>query len=259
MTEMAIRNPRVGAVEGKAMAMWWRLSLLGLVGVASMLLAPLERLVPADMPAMAIRLLSIIQPSILVLAFAALGLWAGPRLGLDAPAVRALAGRRPVLAALKPQLVPGVAGAAAVAIVLILFWLGVGAMPAAAAKLEILQIPLVTKLLYGGIVEELMLRWGLMSLFAWAIWRLAGRPAAPPAWCLWSAILVAALLFAAAHLPILCLLMPEPPGVLVAMVLVGNSVPGVIFGWLFWRRGLEAAIIAHALAHLFSVTVLALI
>jgi hypothetical protein len=31
---------------------------------------------------------------------------------------------------------------------------------------------------------------------------------------------------------------------------VANSVFGVLFGYLFWRYGLEAAMIAHAAAHL---------
>ena len=61
-----------------------------------------------------------------------------------------------------------------------------------------------------------------------------------------------ALLFAAGHLPMLFFLLPEPPGVLILMVLAGNALPGLLFGWLFWRRGLEAAMIAHALAHLFG-------
>jgi membrane protease YdiL (CAAX protease family) len=44
-----------------------------------------------------------------------------------------------------------------------------------------------------------------------------------------------------------------PPGVLVALspVIVArtvllNAIAGVAFGWLFWRRSLEAAMVAHA-------------
>ena len=241
----------------RSIGIWWRLSLLGLIGVASMLLAPLERIVPTDMPAMTLRLLSVVQPAFLVLAFAALGLWAGPRLGLDAPAIRAWADGRPVLPVLVRQLPSGIVVGLASALVLILFWMGVGSMPDAAEKLGALQMPLITKLLYGGIVEELLLRWGLMSFFAWAIWRLAGRPEGPPAWCIWTATLFAAILFAAGHLPLLYVLVPAPPTELILLVLAGNTVPGILFGWLFWRRGLEAAMIAHALAHLFSVSALA--
>jgi membrane protease YdiL (CAAX protease family) len=37
---------------------------------------------------------------------------------------------------------------------------------------------------------------------------------------------------------------------LVTRVIVLNTVAGLVFGWLFWRRGLEAAMVAHATAHL---------
>ena len=237
-------------------AMWWRLSLLGLIGAASMLLAPLEQIAPTDMPWLLLRLLSVVQPAILILACAALGLWAAPKLGLDAPVVRAWAEGRPLLPALRPQLPAATVAGLAVAAVLILFWMGVRALPSASPLLTF-EMPLTTKLLYGGIVEELLLRWGIMSLFVWIAWRLGGRAAPVPAWCFWTGMTAAALLFAVGHLPMLYFLLPEPPAVLVLMVIIGNALPGLLFGWLFWRRGLEAAMIAHALAHLFGTIALA--
>jgi len=38
----------------------------------------------------------------------------------------------------------------------------------------------------------------------------------------------------------------------VAFVLVGNTAFGLVAGWLYARHGLEAAVIAHVLAHLLS-------
>ena len=32
---------------------------------------------------------------------------------------------------------------------------------------------------------------------------------------------------------------------IVAFVLIGNGVPGMAFGWLFWRKGLIAAMVSH--------------
>lgn len=65
----------------------------------------------------------------------------------------------------------------------------------------------------------------------------------------WIGILAAALTFAASHLPLLYALTGSPPHWLLALVLAGNGIAGVAFGWLYWRAGLEAAIMAHALAH----------
>jgi hypothetical protein len=32
-------------------------------------------------------------------------------------------------------------------------------------------------------------------------------------------------------------------------IIVGNTVPGILFGFLYWRYGLESAILAHAISH----------
>ena len=120
-------------------------------------------------------------------------------------------------------------------------------------------MPLLTRLLYGGIVEELLLRWGIMSLFVWLAWRRERRaPAGPVLVRLDGSWLRPPLLFAAGHLPVLHLLIPDPPAWLIGLVLAANALPGMLFGWLFWRRGLEAAIGAHALAHLFGWAALAI-
>jgi hypothetical protein len=239
--------------------MWWRLSLLGLIGCLSLSLAPFERLVPeAPMDPTLLRLLAVIQPALLVLLAVALGLWAAPKVGLDAPLVRARAEKRSGLPELRQQAMPAILGGLAVAAVLVAFWSYVRLQPAAAPLLTI-EFPLATKLLYGGIVEELLLRWGMMSLFAWIAWRLVRKPVPVPAWCLWTAIVASALLFAVGHLPALFLIAPDAPDSLVAIVVAANALPGLLFGWLFWRRGLEAAMIAHASAHLFGTMAIALI
>jgi hypothetical protein len=58
----------------------------------------------------------------------------------------------------------------------------------------------------------------------------------------------AALAFGALHLPFASTLMPLTPGV-VALVLLLNGLGGVVYGWLFWRRSLESAMLAHATSH----------
>lgn len=236
------------------LALWTRLTLLGLVGVASLLYFPVEQLVPVDVDPMLLRLASTAQPALFVLAFAAIGLWAAPKVGLDAPAVRAWAEGRPVWPTLRPGLRPAlVTGFAVAAILVALFTIlpGLGG-----GELLRFSTPLITRLLYGGITEELLMRWGLMSLIAWTAWRLAGRPTRVPAWCLVTAAVASALLFAVGHLPLLTMLAPDAPVAIVLLVLVCNFVPGLLFGWLFWRRGLESAMVAHAFAHLVSWTVL---
>ena len=108
---------------------------------------------------------------------------------------------------------------------------------------------LVTGLTYGGITEELMLRWGFMSVVAFAIWRLTRRrpvPLAPAK--MWSAIVLGALVFGIGHLPAVQTLVRLTPIVVTRTILL-NALAGIAFGWLFWRRGLEVAMVAHASTH----------
>lgn len=110
--------------------------------------------------------------------------------------------------------------------------------------------PLILGVLYGGLAEEVMLRWGVLSLFAWGLHRWFGRGGPRPAtWVLVLATLASALLFAAAHLPALAAV-TTPTAALVARTLVLNTLAGVVYGTLFCRRGLESAMAAHAATHL---------
>jgi len=193
----------------------------------------------------------VFQPTVLMVAAVALGVWAAPRVGFDAPAMRAWAEGRPIWPALRSQLALALAGGIAVALLLISFWLVVRAQRFAAPLLAF-ELPLATKLLYGGIVEEILVRWGLMSLLVWIAWRIGGAARHVPASAVWIGLVASSLLFAGGHLPVLYYLLPHPPGWFVALALAANFIPGIVFGWLYWRRGLEAAIMAHAMAHLFS-------
>lgn len=238
------------------------LLVAALAGILSLLLVPFEEIAPATgLAPLALRALSMIQPAVLAVIFVMLGNRLAPRVGLDAPLTRAWAAGESGASVVREQIGPAAMVAIAAAALLVAYsWLVVPRIidqpgTEAFARFAAAGPPLVTKLLYGGITEELLTRWGLMSLFAWIGWRLAGKPAQVPAWVYWSAIVAAALLFAAAHLPLLFALIDEPPSLAIAAVMLGNSVPGVLFGWLFWKRGIEAAIIAHAAAHLLSTAV----
>ena len=60
------------------------------------------------------------------------------------------------------------------------------------------------------------------------------------------------MLFAAGHLPAAQALTGALTVPVVAYVLVGNAAFGVLAGWMYWRRGLEAAVLAHMAAHLLA-------
>lgn len=163
------------------------------------------------------------------------------------------------VSAFKPQIIPGIVGglAGGVSLVLTATVLKPFLSPEVLARLgeygKILPFP--TRLLYGGIMEELLLRWGLMTLLVWAAWRLfqKGRGQPKPAYLV-GAILVSSLLFAIGHLPMAFMLFPELTLALTLFVIIGNSVFGLIAGYLYWRKGLESAMLAHMLTHVVMFT-----
>lgn len=230
----------------------WLAGMLGVVVVTVTVLPQLlgEMTLPA--PLWVISLASFAQSSVLVALAVGSGVALAPKVGLGAPAFEAAVTGRSIASALRPQLLPGlvagVLGGAA------LFAVGGYASPAALAEVQQrFELPILARVLYGGITEEVLLRWGLMTALVWLAWRfLQHRAGTPRTLYVWLAIVVSALLFGAGHLPAAAVLVGQLTGELVLFVVGVNAAFGVLFGWLFWRYGLEAAIIAHGMAHLVS-------
>lgn len=103
---------------------------------------------------------------------------------------------------------------------------------------------------YGGIAEEILLRLFLMSLFVW-LGRFASKTSEgkPTNSVFWIANILAAVLFGLGHLPATAMIIPLTP-LVITRALVLNGLAGVAFGWLYWKRGLEAAMISHFAADL---------
>jgi len=98
---------------------------------------------------------------------------------------------------------------------------------------------------YGGIAEEIQLRLLVMSLIAWLGSFISKTSEGKPTVAIfWIANILAAVLFGLGHLPATANIIPLTPLVITRAILL-NGVGGVIFGWLYWKRGLESAMIAH--------------
>jgi membrane protease YdiL (CAAX protease family) len=232
-----------------------RLFLLGCVGIAALplLFVPIIMRdgVPEGMTLTGLVALSLIQPILLLAIAVLIGCVTAHRVGLVS-----LIDRSMPLAQLRATALQAVLCGVALA----LFFAAMDHFvfgPRLGGLLMLLQglqenffRNALGGMLYGGITEELLLRWGVMSLLAWAGWRLFQRGrAAPSSGVLWLAVVLAALLFAIAHLPA-AMAMTDPPVMLIVRVLVLNFSAGLVFGWLYWRHNLETAMMAHASVHL---------
>ena len=98
---------------------------------------------------------------------------------------------------------------------------------------------------YGGIGEEILLRLFLMTLITWIIFKIIktsdGKPTATG---IWLAIIISAVIFGLGHLPITGAITSITPLIVVRAILL-NGIAGIIFGWLYWKKGLESAMIGH--------------
>lgn len=111
----------------------------------------------------------------------------------------------------------------------------------------------IASVLYGGIIEEVMLRLFVLSLIAFLIWKLFFRKCGTvPAGVLAASNIIAALAFAAGHLPATLITFGELTPLLLFRCFLLNGGFGFVFGWLYLKRGIHHAMLGHAVCHIVS-------
>ena len=244
-------------VNWKAFALLLAAGLLGVVAVLPYMTefvgsSIIGQAAAPALPMPLVLTLALLQNGILLAVTILIGLVLSERTGLRMPLIQAwTAGKRASVAQafVMPALLAGAAvGATLVAIEALVF---LRHLPPAMHRL--FTIPLWKRLLagvmYGGITEELVMRLFLVSLVAWLCGRWWRTPGGfPTSGAFWIAIVLVAVLFGLGHLPATSAITPLTTIVLRALVL--NGIAGIAFGYLYWRHGLEAAMIGHMGAHL---------
>jgi hypothetical protein len=233
-------------IDRRQFLVLWVAGTLGGVAVVPYTLALLPPV--EEVPTSVLVASTVVQTAVLAAVAVLVGLLFGPRVGLGAPLLeRALDGER-VAGRVREAVALAVPVGIALGVFIVVADAGFAALGAAVPSGGAAQPPAWTGALasfYGGITEELLLRFGLMTLLVWAGWRLRGRRApGPRSGTVWAAILLAAVLFGVLHLPTLAAIV-EPTPLLVVRTVLLNAVGGVAFGWLYWRRGIETAMLGH--------------
>ena len=193
-----------------------------------------------------------IQSLILATIAAAIGTALADRVGLAAPVFQAASGGEPIWPVMSEHwvsvLVMGLVGALVFLFAYYCFFrprLDIETVQATEDLRGVLG--LWGRIFYGAIVEEILVRWGLMTLFLWIL-SLIIDPLTPLVY--WIAILLAGFLFALGHIPGSLAAGAKKTPMFYAATLFLNVWASIIFGWLFWQQGLVAAILAHTLLHL---------
>jgi len=179
-----------------------------------------------------------------------IGLFLGKKVGLGAPIIEdwlkaeSLENRlRPIL---KVSIVLGIlVGISLFILDRFAFALLVEPVTASQAEAPLWQRFLVS--FYGGICEEVFMRLFMMTLVVWIIHKLTRKKGTIPTnTSVWTAIIIISIIFGLGHLPMTATFMEITPVVVIRAIFL-NGIAGIAFGWLYWKKGLGAAIISHFL------------
>ena len=98
---------------------------------------------------------------------------------------------------------------------------------------------------YGGIGEEIAMRLFLMTLIVWISSKIRrAQTGLPTSVGVWIAIILISVIFGLGHLPMTAKFQ-QITTLVVFRAISLNGMAGIVFGWLYWKKGLESAMISH--------------
>ena len=248
--------------KNKSIPKYSKLFLIGFIGILFNIplmfrfLQGLEETAPVSLSVLVS--VSLVQSAVLLLVAVMVGAFLVPRLGMSSHLVQ-LNNKDSFSKELPYSLLAGLVTAVIALMLEAFFSVFIG------AELEQLNqavprdaLTTLAGIFYGGLTEEILVRWGLLSFVAFVFWKLFNRKLAKPgASVMWGSIILVAVIFGIGHLGAVGVLTTLTP-LLIIRTITLNAVIAIAFGWLFWRKSLESAMVAHMSWHL-CITVISLI
>lgn len=117
----------------------------------------------------------------------------------------------------------------------------------------------VASLTYGGVIEEILIRWFFMGLIALILVLLFARKKEKeeiPAWIFVAANVIAAFVFSAGHLPATQMFFGRITGLILFRCFLLNGSFALFFGRWFRKYGIQYAMLGHFGIHLISKVIL---
>jgi membrane protease YdiL (CAAX protease family) len=194
-----------------------------------------------------ILLLTVAQNLVLFAVAVFFGLFLSKRIGMGLPIIQGLLKGKSQSKEIKSILAPSVGLGILAGILIVLLNIPFNRLIPEFKILEV-SAPAWKAFLasfYGGITEEVLLRLFLVSLFVWITFKIKKTADGHPTSIgIWLSIILASIFFGLGHLPATAQTTPLTELVIVRAIVL-NGVGGIIFGWLYWKKGLESAMIAH--------------
>ena len=234
----------------KSLILW----TIGIIGVLSLLMTPFPltifpKEIQHKIDPSTFQYLMLINPIILITFGTIIGYFSASKVGLKTPILDNLFQPERLSIATVSDIVKYALSGGVIAGIIIVS-LSVLCSPLLPVELLDLekqfQPHFLTRFLYGGITEEIIVRWGIMSLIM-LIFKSIFKNNSSLFW--WISIVISSILFGLGHLPITFMLVKNTTPFLIFFIVLSNSIFGIISGWLFWKKGLEASIIAHIATH----------
>jgi len=101
--------------------------------------------------------------------------------------------------------------------------------------------------LYGGVVEEVIARWGLMNLIAFFLIFFVEHQSDL---IIWTSIIVSGLMLGVGQIPAYIAAGCKANRRFMYVILLISLWPSLVFGYLFWQYGLISCILAHMIFYL---------
>ncbi|MED4227869.1 CPBP family intramembrane glutamic endopeptidase [Neobacillus cucumis] len=204
----------------------------------------------AKIPLPALITVTIIQQLIMAFILGWLGLIMGEKLGLDAPIFRRwVTGTGKARFQKKDVWQALISGVVGILVVIILEkFVFQPLLPEIASNAQpVSHLAGILTFLQGGVFEEVLVRLFFMTLIVWILYTLFGKTSGRKVWMYWTGIIAAAILFGVSHLPAAQQIFGTITPILFIRTIVSNGLLGIVFGYLYWKKGLEYAMIAHAI------------
>lgn len=227
--------------------------IIGFIGVLSILTMEIpipekaEKIISELFTPWQFKLLSLINPSLMLLLAVSVGTILYDKVNFQLPIIEKLIYKNKTIelqCILKYGIIGGIIGGILITLTVIVFY---PILPPEFIELgKEIKPSIAASFLYGGFTEEIIMRFGLMTFFVWLMFKVF-KKLNPSIY--WIGIIISAIIFGFGHFPIVFAMIGSPSIELLTYVLIGNAVGGIIFGWLYWKKGLESAIIAHVFAH----------
>lgn len=117
----------------------------------------------------------------------------------------------------------------------------------------------ISSLTYGGVIEEILLRWFFMGFIALILVMIFARKTDKneiPAWIFITANVIAAIVFSAGHLPATQMFFGRITGLILFRCFLLNGAFALFFGRWFRKYGIQYAMLGHFGIHFISKIIL---